>query len=111
MPTESLRVRQKDRGYSNGLHDFYGAEVFLHGLKGGGVLLCAVPMILGIFLHQLGGEKAAAEHAGIVVRPQPACRAVAIAIDHDAREIWRLAWVVTMLNDILEAKAVRLILE
>src|SRR5262249_50364341 len=98
-------------GYSNCLHAFYGTEVFLHGLKGGGVLLCAVPMILGIFLHELDGEKAAADQAGIVVRPQPAGRAIAIAIDHDARKIRRFARVVTVFNDVLEAEAVRLIFE
>ena len=93
------------------LHDFHRAEVFFHGLKGGGVFLRAVPPPFGIFLHKLDGEKAAADHAGIVVRPQPAGSAITIAIDDDARKIGRLSRVIAVLNDVLQPEAVGLIFQ
>lgn len=60
------RATARPRGV---LHDFYGAEVVFHGLKGGSVFLRGVPMAFGILAHQLNRQKAAADDAGVVIGP------------------------------------------
>lgn len=92
-------------------HNLHGAEVIFHGLKSGGVFLCSFPMGIGILAYKLHREEAATDDTGIVVRPQFASRAIAIAIDHDSSEIRRLARVVATLDYVLKAEAIRLIFQ
>ena len=74
------------RGKSR-LHYFYGTEVFLHGLERGGIFPGCVPMAFGILAHQLHGQKASANDAGIVIGPELTGGTVTVSADHDARKV------------------------
>src|SRR5437899_263612 len=68
-------------------------------------------MSFGVLPGKLHSEKASAEDTGVVAGPEFAGGAVAVTFDDHAGEPGRLAWIVSMLNDVLQAEAVGLVLK
>ena len=68
-------------------------------------------MSLRILRLELHDKKAAAQHAGIVIGPPFARRAIAVALDYNPHKLRSFAWIVPAVDDGLSSETIGLIVE
>jgi hypothetical protein len=68
-------------------------------------------MTVRILAHELDGQEASAHQARVVIGPQPAGGALAIAFDEHPRHFRRFSRIVAVFDDVLETEPIRLVFQ